>query len=230
MRLSPAPASSQLARLPSWLLGAPSCHLLASRSSQEPPCPLGQAATSIQVQARALSRAVEVLSLCVGAPVPLFPTHALSPLCHLTCLSFLHDPRRRKRGAAATDVPSGGPQGMDLPLENPKIPIYSLAQEPMIVLPAPPATSLGPGAPRAPLSEPPYCQGGGSSKGKPSLSGSPSDPAGADYGQISEETWVYLNNLYGGGPEIAIRQSVAQLPDPESLHGEQKIEAETRAL
>ncbi|KAF4016756.1 hypothetical protein G4228_008187 [Cervus hanglu yarkandensis] len=53
---------------------------------------------------------------------------------------------------------------------------------------------------------------------------------GADYGQISEETWVYLNNLYGGGPEIAIRQSVAQLPDPESLHGEQKIEAETRAL
>lgn len=55
-------------------------------------------------------------------------------------------------------------------------------------------------------------------------------PAGADYGQISEETWVYLNSLYGGGPEIAIRQSVAQLQDPESLHGEQKIEAETRAV
>ncbi|XP_073761727.1 ubiquitin carboxyl-terminal hydrolase 20 isoform X5 [Callorhinus ursinus] len=53
---------------------------------------------------------------------------------------------------------------------------------------------------------------------------------GADYGQISEETWVYLNNLYGGGPEIAIRQSVAQLQDSESLHGEQKIEAETRAV
>nr|XP_045006567.1 ubiquitin carboxyl-terminal hydrolase 20 [Jaculus jaculus]XP_045006572.1 ubiquitin carboxyl-terminal hydrolase 20 [Jaculus jaculus]XP_045006573.1 ubiquitin carboxyl-terminal hydrolase 20 [Jaculus jaculus] len=53
---------------------------------------------------------------------------------------------------------------------------------------------------------------------------------GADYGQISEETWTYLNTLYGGGPEIAIRQSVAQLPDPESLHGEQKIEAETRAV
>ncbi|KAM6169500.1 LOW QUALITY PROTEIN: ubiquitin carboxyl-terminal hydrolase 20 [Rhynchocyon petersi] len=53
---------------------------------------------------------------------------------------------------------------------------------------------------------------------------------GADYGQISEETWSYLNALYGGGPEIAIRQSVAQLPDPESLHGEQKIEAETRAV
>lgn len=55
-------------------------------------------------------------------------------------------------------------------------------------------------------------------------------PAGADYGQISEETWTYLNHLYGGGPEIAIRQSVVQLADPESLHGEQKIEAETRAV
>lgn len=54
--------------------------------------------------------------------------------------------------------------------------------------------------------------------------------SGADYGQISEETWTYLNSLYGGGPEIAIRQSVAQLPDPENLHGEQKIEAETRAV
>uniref|UniRef100_A0A2K5EGZ7 Ubiquitin carboxyl-terminal hydrolase n=1 Tax=Aotus nancymaae TaxID=37293 RepID=A0A2K5EGZ7_AOTNA len=54
---------------------------------------------------------------------------------------------------------------------------------------------------------------------------------GADYGQISEETWTYLNSLYGGGPEIAIRQSVAQQPPaPESLHGEQKIEAETRAV
>nr|XP_010968571.1 ubiquitin carboxyl-terminal hydrolase 20 [Camelus bactrianus] len=53
---------------------------------------------------------------------------------------------------------------------------------------------------------------------------------GADYGQISEETWVYLNSLYGGGPEIAIRQSVAQPQDSESLHGEQKIEAETRAV
>ncbi|XP_072816370.1 ubiquitin carboxyl-terminal hydrolase 20 [Vicugna pacos] len=53
---------------------------------------------------------------------------------------------------------------------------------------------------------------------------------GADYGQISEETWVYLNSLYGGGPEIAIRQSVAQPQDSDSLHGEQKIEAETRAV
>ncbi|XP_015353194.1 ubiquitin carboxyl-terminal hydrolase 20 [Marmota marmota marmota] len=53
---------------------------------------------------------------------------------------------------------------------------------------------------------------------------------GADYGQISEETWTYLHHLYGGGPEIAIRQSVVQLQDPETLHGEQKIEAETRAV
>ncbi|MGH0151349.1 UNVERIFIED_CONTAM: hypothetical protein FKN15_020381 [Acipenser sinensis] len=52
---------------------------------------------------------------------------------------------------------------------------------------------------------------------------------GADYGQISEETWNYLFSIYGGGPEIAVRQSVSQ-PDTESLHGEHKIEAETRAL
>ncbi|XP_005004012.1 ubiquitin carboxyl-terminal hydrolase 20 isoform X2 [Cavia porcellus] len=53
---------------------------------------------------------------------------------------------------------------------------------------------------------------------------------GADYGQISEETWAYLSHLYGGGPEIAMRQGVLQPPEPESLHSEQKIEAETRTL
>uniref|UniRef100_G3PTW3 Ubiquitin carboxyl-terminal hydrolase n=1 Tax=Gasterosteus aculeatus aculeatus TaxID=481459 RepID=G3PTW3_GASAC len=52
---------------------------------------------------------------------------------------------------------------------------------------------------------------------------------GADYGQISEETWQYLLGIYGGGPEIAVRQTVAPA-DPGSLHGERKIEAETRAL
>uniref|UniRef100_H3BWY1 Ubiquitin carboxyl-terminal hydrolase n=1 Tax=Tetraodon nigroviridis TaxID=99883 RepID=H3BWY1_TETNG len=52
---------------------------------------------------------------------------------------------------------------------------------------------------------------------------------GADYGQISEETWQYLLGIYSGGPEIAVRQTVA-LPDSDSLHGERKIEAETRAL
>lgn len=55
-------------------------------------------------------------------------------------------------------------------------------------------------------------------------------PTGADYGQISEETWAYLSHLYGGGPEIAMRQGVLQPPEPESLHSEQKIEAETRTL
>ncbi|KAM9325341.1 ubiquitin carboxyl-terminal hydrolase 20 [Gastrophryne carolinensis] len=52
---------------------------------------------------------------------------------------------------------------------------------------------------------------------------------GADYGQISEETWNYLFSIYGGGPEIAIRQTLMQPQEPDSLHGEQKIEAETRA-
>ncbi|KAJ8286874.1 hypothetical protein GJAV_G00044320 [Gymnothorax javanicus] len=52
---------------------------------------------------------------------------------------------------------------------------------------------------------------------------------GADYGQISEETWQYLLSIYGGGPEIAMRQTVVQA-DTDSLHGERKIEAETRAL
>lgn len=51
----------------------------------------------------------------------------------------------------------------------------------------------------------------------------------ADYGQISEETWQYLLGIYGGGPEIAVRQTVAPA-DPEVLHGERKIEAETKAL
>ncbi|XP_068608688.1 ubiquitin carboxyl-terminal hydrolase 20 [Brachionichthys hirsutus] len=52
---------------------------------------------------------------------------------------------------------------------------------------------------------------------------------GADYGQISEETWLYLLRIYGGGPEIAVRQTVAPA-EPDGLHGERKIEAETRAL
>lgn len=53
--------------------------------------------------------------------------------------------------------------------------------------------------------------------------------SGADYGQISEETWQYLLGIYCGGPEIAVRQTVAP-SDSESLYGERKIEAETRAL
>uniref|UniRef100_A0A8C9G5A2 Ubiquitin carboxyl-terminal hydrolase n=1 Tax=Pavo cristatus TaxID=9049 RepID=A0A8C9G5A2_PAVCR len=53
---------------------------------------------------------------------------------------------------------------------------------------------------------------------------------GTDYGQISEETWIYLSTLYGGGPEIAVRPNVAQVQELGDLHGEQKIEAETRAV
>ena len=52
--------------------------------------------------------------------------------------------------------------------------------------------------------------------------------AGADYGQISQETWQYLLSIYGGGPEIAVRQAV--VPQEPDGHGERKIEAETRAL
>ncbi|XP_050967191.1 ubiquitin carboxyl-terminal hydrolase 20 isoform X1 [Labeo rohita] len=51
---------------------------------------------------------------------------------------------------------------------------------------------------------------------------------GADYGQISEETWQYLLSIYGGGPEIAVRQTIS--PPDTDMHGERKIEAETRAL
>ncbi|TRY59534.1 hypothetical protein DNTS_012229 [Danionella cerebrum] len=51
---------------------------------------------------------------------------------------------------------------------------------------------------------------------------------GADYGQISEETWQYLLSIYAGGPEIAVRQTIS--PPDTDAQGERKIEAETRAL
>lgn len=82
---------------------------------------------------------------------------------------------------------------------------------------------------RRPLSRGGGDQGPGA-RASPAPPSGLSGPAGADYGQISEETWAYLHDLYGGGPEVAIRQGVAQLQDPESFHGEQKIEAETRGL
>ncbi|XP_063284032.1 ubiquitin carboxyl-terminal hydrolase 33 [Pelobates fuscus] len=50
---------------------------------------------------------------------------------------------------------------------------------------------------------------------------------GADSGQISEETWNFLQSIYGGGPEITIRQSVAQA-EPEGAQSEEKIDVETR--
>ncbi|XP_034978420.1 ubiquitin carboxyl-terminal hydrolase 33 isoform X1 [Zootoca vivipara] len=52
---------------------------------------------------------------------------------------------------------------------------------------------------------------------------------GADSGQISEETWNFLQSIYGGGPEIILRPPVAQI-EPESLQTEDKIELETRGL
>uniref|UniRef100_UPI00358FACC9 ubiquitin carboxyl-terminal hydrolase 33 isoform X2 n=1 Tax=Myxine glutinosa TaxID=7769 RepID=UPI00358FACC9 len=34
---------------------------------------------------------------------------------------------------------------------------------------------------------------------------------GADYGQISKETWLYLGSIYGGGPEIIIGQDFSHI-------------------
>lgn len=50
---------------------------------------------------------------------------------------------------------------------------------------------------------------------------------GADSGQISEETWNFLHSIYGGGPEITLRQTVP-VPEPEAGQTEEKIDVETR--
>ncbi|XP_063795660.1 ubiquitin carboxyl-terminal hydrolase 33 [Pseudophryne corroboree] len=50
---------------------------------------------------------------------------------------------------------------------------------------------------------------------------------GADSGQISEETWNFLQSIYGGGPEITLRQSVA-ITESEAGSSEEKIDVETR--
>ncbi|XP_038601129.1 ubiquitin carboxyl-terminal hydrolase 33 isoform X2 [Tachyglossus aculeatus] len=52
---------------------------------------------------------------------------------------------------------------------------------------------------------------------------------GADSGQISEETWNFLQSIYGGGPEVILRPPVAPV-EAEMLQTEEKIEVETRAL
>uniref|UniRef100_A0A8C8RFJ5 Ubiquitin carboxyl-terminal hydrolase n=1 Tax=Pelusios castaneus TaxID=367368 RepID=A0A8C8RFJ5_9SAUR len=52
---------------------------------------------------------------------------------------------------------------------------------------------------------------------------------GADSGQISEETWNFLQSIYGGGPEIILRPPVAPV-DPDTFQTEEKIELETRGL
>ncbi|XP_033614091.1 ubiquitin carboxyl-terminal hydrolase 33 isoform X3 [Fukomys damarensis] len=52
---------------------------------------------------------------------------------------------------------------------------------------------------------------------------------GADSGQISEETWNFLQSIYGGGPEVILRPPVIHV-DPDILQAEEKIEVETRSL
>ncbi|XP_063480175.1 ubiquitin carboxyl-terminal hydrolase 33 isoform X10 [Symphalangus syndactylus] len=52
---------------------------------------------------------------------------------------------------------------------------------------------------------------------------------GADSGQISEETWNFLQSIYGGGPEVILRPPVVHV-DPDILQAEEKIEVETRSL
>lgn len=53
--------------------------------------------------------------------------------------------------------------------------------------------------------------------------------AGADSGQISEETWNFLQSIYGGGPEI-IHRPPAPTVEPDILQTEEKIELETHCL
>ncbi|XP_023671612.1 ubiquitin carboxyl-terminal hydrolase 33 [Paramormyrops kingsleyae] len=52
---------------------------------------------------------------------------------------------------------------------------------------------------------------------------------GADSGQISEETWNFLNSIYGGGPVVTLRPNVSQA-ESEPSQAEEKIEVETRSL
>lgn len=50
---------------------------------------------------------------------------------------------------------------------------------------------------------------------------------GADSGQISEETWNFLHSIYGGGPEIALRQNVVH---QDTSSAEEKNEVEIRPV
>ncbi|XP_053325258.1 ubiquitin carboxyl-terminal hydrolase 33 [Spea bombifrons] len=52
---------------------------------------------------------------------------------------------------------------------------------------------------------------------------------GADSGQISEETWNFLQSIYGGGPEITLRQSVP-ISESDGSQSEEKIDMETRNI
>lgn len=55
------------------------------------------------------------------------------------------------------------------------------------------------------------------------------DPAGADSGQISEETWNFLHSIYGGGPLVTVRPNISH-QEAESSQSEEKIEMETRSV
>lgn len=53
--------------------------------------------------------------------------------------------------------------------------------------------------------------------------------AGADSGQISEETWNFLHSIFGGGPLVTVRPNISH-QDAESSQSEEKIEMETRSV
>lgn len=55
------------------------------------------------------------------------------------------------------------------------------------------------------------------------------DHAGADSGQISEETWNFLHSIYGGGPLVTVRPNIGH-QEAETSHSEEKIEVETRSV
>lgn len=172
--------------------------------SQEPPAAhLGQAEPSAQVQAQRPSKRAKVLGLCMG------PQALCLPCLPALCVT----PTPGRRGAQPETSPVG-------PWEYGRCTRKSRDFHRQLR-----AEACG----RRPLSRGGEDQGPGA-RASPAPPSGLSGPAGADYGQISEETWAYLHDLYGGGPEVAIRQGVAQLQDPESFHGEQKIEAETRGL
>ena len=45
----------------------------------------------------------------------------------------------------------------------------------------------------------------------------------SDYGQLSEEMWRFLHTIYGGGPEVYVKQS----PPPAPTLAEVKLSAES---
>lgn len=52
---------------------------------------------------------------------------------------------------------------------------------------------------------------------------------GADSGQISQETWNFLQTIYGGGPEIVLRPTIANVAS-DVVQTEEKIDVEIRNI